>query len=152
MTFGFSNSPYNYYPSWVGAQRANVTGESKIRDNWRDVGPDRFNTNNSNAVIDISPFSYPAAFTPGSSGRNLVTGLPLVWSTCAAKKNFKITERFNFQIRWDMNNPLKTFNFDNPTTTVDLQNPKRFGKISSDPRTASWGGMPIMNLTAQLTW
>lgn len=152
LTFGFANSPYNYYPSWVGAQRANVTGAPKIRDNWRDVGPDRFNTNNSNAVIDQSYFSYPAAFTPGTGGRNIVTGLPLVWSTCSAKKNFKILERLNFQIRWDMNNPLKTFNFDGLSTTVDLQNPQRFGKLSSDPRSASWGGMPLMNLTVQLTW
>jgi len=47
---------------------------------------------------------------------------------------------------------LKTFNFDPPTTTVDLLNPRSFGKISSDQRTANWGGMPIMNLTVQLTW
>ncbi len=152
LTFGFSNSPFNYYPTFAGSRRANVTGDPALRDGWRDVGPDRFNTNNANAVIDISPFSYPAAFTPGNSGRNIVTGLPLVWSTCSAKKNFTFRERFNFQVRWDFNNPLKTYNFDAPTTTVDLQNPKAFGKISSDQRTANWGGMPIMNLTLQLTW
>lgn len=152
LSFGFSNSPYNYYPTFAGSRRANVTGNPAIRDGWRDVGPDRFNTNNANPVIYIDSFSYPAAFTPGNSGRNIVTGLPLVWSTCAAKKNFTFRERFNFQVRWDFNNPLKTFNFDPPTTTVDLQNPKAFGKISSDQRTANWGGMPIMNLTLQLTW
>ena len=152
LTFGFSNSPYNYYPTFAGSRRPNVTGEPKLRDNWRDVGPDRFNTNNNNAVIDMSPFSYPAEFTSGNAGRNIVIGLPLVWSTCSAKKNIRLTERFNLQVRWDFNNVLKTFNFDPPTTTVDLQNPKSFGKISSDQRTANWGGMPIMNLTLQLTW
>ena len=152
LTFGFSNSPYNYYPTYAGSRRPNVTGEPKIRDNWRDVGTDRFVTNNENPVIDISSFSYPAAFTTGNAGRNIVTGLPLVWSTCSAKKNIRITERLNLQVRWDFNNVLKTFNFDPPTTTVDLLNPKSFGKISSDQRTANWGGMPIMNLTLQLTW
>jgi len=66
----------------------------------------------------MAPFSYPAAFTAGNAGRNIVTGLPLVWSTVAAKKNFKFKERYNVQVRVDYNNFLKTFNFDNPTTTV----------------------------------
>lgn len=152
LTFSFANSPFNYYPTWVGSRRPNLNGKPEIRDGWRDVGPDRFVTNNENAVISMDPFSYPAAFTPGNAGRNIVTGLPLVWSTSSAQKNFKITERFNLQLRLDYNNTLKTFNFDAPTTTVDYQNPKSFGKISSDQRTASWGGMPLMDLTLKLSW
>ncbi|MCC6859216.1 MAG: TonB-dependent receptor [Bryobacterales bacterium] len=152
LNFSFSNSPYNYYPTFAGSRRPNLNGTPKIRDNWRDVGPDRFTTNNANAVIDISPFSYPAAFTPGNAGRNITTGLPLAWSTASIKKNFQFRERFNFQVRLDYNNILKTFNFDAPTNTVDLQNPRAFGKISSDQRTANWGGMPIMNLQVSLTW
>ncbi|HZT31002.1 MAG TPA: TonB-dependent receptor [Bryobacteraceae bacterium] len=152
LTFDFANSPYNYYPTFAGSRRPNVNGTPAIRSGWRDVGPDRFNTQNENPVIYMDPFSYPAAFTPGNAGRNIVTGLPLVWSTCSAKKNFKLTERFNLQLRWDYNNTLKTFNFDPPTTTVDYQNPKSFGKISSDQRTANWAGLPLMDLTLQLTW
>ena len=129
-----------------------MTGTPEIRDGWRNVGPDRFNTTNANPVINIDPFSYPAAFTPGNIGRNAVTGLPLVWSTCAAKKNFRIRERFNFMVRLDYNNVLKTYNFNAPTTTVDLQNPSAFGKINNDQRTASWGGMPLMDLQLQLSW
>ncbi len=152
LTFDFSNSPYNYYPTFAGSRRPNLVGHPQVRDGWRDVGPDRFNTNNENAVISIDGFAYPAAFTPGNAGRNIVTGLPLVWSTASAKKTFRFKERFGFQVRLDYNNILKTFNFDAPTTTVDFQNPKRFGKISSDQRTANWGGMPLMNLTAQFSW
>ena len=152
LTFGFANSPYNYYPTFAGVQRADVTGTPAIRDGWRDLGGDRFNTNNANPVIYIAPFSYPAAFTPGTGGRNIVTGLPLVWSTSSAKKNFRFKERFNFQVRLDYNNPLKTFCFDPPTTAVDLKNPQTFGKISSDQRTANWGGEPLMNLTLALRW
>jgi hypothetical protein len=152
VTFDFANSPNNYYPTFAGSRRPNVNGTPKVRDGWRDVGPDRFNTNNANAVIEMSPFSYPEAFTPGNAGRNIVTGLPLVWSTASIKKNFQIAERFNFQVRLDYNNILKTFNFDPPTRQVDYKNPKAFGKISSDQRTANWGGMPIMNLQVSLRW
>ena len=152
LSFSFANSPYNYYPTYVGSRRANVNGKPAIRDGWREVGTDRFVTNNERPVIQMDPFSYPAAFTPGNAGRNIVTGLPLVWSTCSAKKNFRFLERFVFQVRLDYNNVLKTFNFDPPTTTVDTRNPQSFGKISSDQRTANWGGMPIMNLTAQFSW
>jgi hypothetical protein len=129
-----------------------VTGTPSIRDGWRDVGTDRYTTQNENAVIDMNYFSYPAAFTAGNLGRNVVTGLPLVWSTVSARKNIKFKERFNLTLRWDMNNPWKTYNFDAPTTTVDYNNQKNFGKISSDQRTANWGGQPIMNVTIALSW
>lgn len=152
LNFGFANSPNNYYPTFVGTQRPNVTGTPSIRDGWRDVGLDRFTTQNENAVIDMNSFSYPAAFTPGNLGRNTVTGLPLVWSTVSVKKTIKLTERFNLAVRWDMNNPWKTYNFDPPNVTVDYNNPKNFGKISSDQRTANWGGQPIMNVTIALSW
>jgi hypothetical protein len=152
LNFGFSNSPYNYYPTWVGARRPDVVGTPKLRDNWGDFGGDRFNRNNINPVIDIADFAYPAPFTPGSAGRNIVTGMRLLWSTVSAQKNITLYERLRFQIRWDMNNALKTFNFNNPSTTVDLKNPQSFAKVTGDPRTASWGGMPLMNLTLALMW
>lgn len=153
LTFGFSNSPYNYYPSWVGDRRPNVTGKPHSRDGWRDLGGDRFNSANMNAVIDsIDHFSYPAAFTVGNAGRDIMTGLPLVWSQASAKKNVRISERFNAQLRLDMTNALKTWNYNSPTTTVDLVNPKTFGKVSSSPLTSSFGGQPVMNLKLELTW
>jgi hypothetical protein len=38
-------------------------------------------------------------------------------------------------------------NLGSTPTTVDFRNPWTFGKVSSDPRTASIGGQPLMNLT-----
>jgi hypothetical protein len=35
---------------------------------------------------------------------------------------------------------------------VNFQRPREFGKLTSDPRTASIGGQPLMNLTLQLKW
>ena len=83
----------------------------------------------------------------GNLGRNTFTGLPLLWSQISAQKNIQITEKVRAQLRWDFQNALKTYNFNPPTTTVDFRNPRTFGKVSSDPRTASLGGQPLMNLT-----
>jgi hypothetical protein len=152
LTFSFANSPNNYYPAFAGSLRPNLTCTPSIRDGWRDLGGDRFNQNNINAVMSMGCFAYPVAFTPGNAGRNIVTGLPLVWSQVSAKKNFRFHDRYNLQVRWDMQNAFKTYNFDPPTTTVDFLNPLTFGKVSSNPTTASWGGQPLMNLTLQFTW
>lgn len=152
LTFSFRRSPYNYFPSWVGDRRPDVVGKPHLRDGWRDFGGDRFNSQNINPIIDINYFAYPAAFTPGNAGRNIVTGTRLLWAQASAQKNFSFGERFKFQIRWDFQNALKTYNFNPPTRTVDFRNPRTFGKVRSDPRTASLGGQPLMNLTLQLTW
>jgi len=152
LTFSFDGSPYNYYPTFAGNRRPNQIGEISIRDNWKDLGGDRFNVQNINSVYSggnngLDAFAYPAAFAVGTMGRNAITGLPLLWSTVSAQKNFRWKERYNAQIRWDFQNALKTYNFNPPTTTVDFRNPRTFGKVSSDPRTASFGGQPLMNLT-----
>ena len=94
-----------------------------------------------------SAFAYPAAFTAGNAGRNILTGPRLVWAQASVQKNFRFKERCNAQIRWDMQNALKTYNFTGPSTTVDFLNPRTFGKLGDDPRTASLGGQPLMNLT-----
>jgi hypothetical protein len=152
LSFSFDGSPFNYFPTFAGNRRPNVVGKPAIRDNWRDLGGDRFNVQNINTVFNggqngLDNFAYPAAFTVGNMGRNMITGLPLLWSQVSAQKNFKFGERFSAQLRWDFQNALKTYNFNPPTNTVDFRNPRTFGKVSSDPRTASLGGQPLMNLT-----
>jgi hypothetical protein len=152
LTFGFSNSPYNYYPTWAGSRRPDIVSKPELRDNWRDLGGDRFNLQNINPIIAIDHFAYPAAFTPGNAGRNILTGTPLIWSQLSAKKNFRFGERYELQLRLDYNNVFKTWNYDPPTRTVDYLNPRTFGKVSSEPRTASFGGLPMMNMKIQFTW
>jgi len=75
-----------------------------------------------------------------------MTGVPLIWSTASAQKNFRLSERFRFQVRLDYDNPLKTWSFSAPTTTVDFKNPQTFGKLTADGTTAEWGGQPLMDL------
>jgi len=152
LTFSFANSPYNYYPTFAGTRRPDLVGNAQVFDDWRNLGGDRFNQQNINPIIDINAFAYPGPFMLGTSGRNIITGTPLVWSQVSASKRVTIKERVSFLVRWDFQNALKTFNFNPPTTTVDFRNPKTFGKLTSDPRTASIGGQPIMNLTVQMTF
>ena len=104
------------------------------------------------AIIDINAFANPAAYTLGNSGRNILTGTPLIWSQVSASKAFVLKERVHIRVRWDFQNALKTFNFNPPSTTVDLRNPRTFAKLTSDPRTASVGGQPLMNLTLSMTF
>jgi hypothetical protein len=66
--------------------------------------------------------------------------------------SLSLSERFGLQLRCDLQNALKTYNFNPPTTTVDFKNPRTFGKVKSDPRTASLGAQPLINLTLQLIW
>ena len=56
-------------------------------------------------TIDINDFAYPAAFTPGNSGRNIMTGTRLLWAQLSAQKNWAIKERARLQLRWDFQNP-----------------------------------------------
>lgn len=152
LTFSFSNSPHDYYPTWFGPRRPNIVGDPSMRDNWRDFGGDRFNVANMNSVFDINAFAYPEAFTIGNAGRNIVSGPGLRWTQVSAQKEIPIKERLRAEIRWDMNNALKTYNFTNPSTAVDLVNPQYFGKISDESRLASMGGGPVMHLTIRLSF
>jgi len=153
LTFSFAGSPNNYYDTFAGSRRPNLVGaRPELRDGWYDQGGDRFTKDNANPILDINAFGYPAAFTAGNSGRGITTGTRLLWSQASASKNIYITERWKFQIRWDFQNALKTYNFNNPDTTVNFNTPKQFGKLTADPRTASLGGQPLMNLTLQLSW
>ncbi len=156
LTFSFANSPYNYYPTWVGTRRPDVVGEPRLRDNWRDFGPGRFNVQTVNPVVDIKSFAYPAAFTPGNSGRNIVGRTPKIAMDASAQKNISITDKLNFQIRLDIHSVQKMlfniYNFNAPSTTVDFLNPNTFGKTTGGPTTAPWGGTPLMNLQLRLSW
>jgi hypothetical protein len=148
LSFTFAGSPNNYYPDFVGIRRPNIVSEPGIVDDWRDLG-NRFDVAAMNPVININSFAYPAAFTAGNAGRNQVSGLPLVWTTASIQKNFGIGPT-RLQVRFDMNNPFKTWNFNPPNTVVNLQTPTTFGKVTSNPETAGFGGAPLMNLALKL--
>ena len=165
LNFSWANSPYNYYPTFAGARRPDVVGSPTLdMGKWNNGGPDRFTLQNRPAVVDINAFAWPGGcgsvttavapgqcdFRVGNAGRNIITGPGLLWAQVSAQKNFRFNERWNAQLRWDFQNALKTFNFTGPTTGVDFRNPRNFGKLTDDPRTASLGGQPLMNLTLMI--
>jgi hypothetical protein len=148
LSFTFAGSPNNYYPDFVGIRRPNLVSTPEVVDDWQDVG-NRFDVAAMNPVIGIQHFAYPDAFTAGNAGRNTVTGLPLVWTTASIQKNLTFGPT-RLQVRFDMNNPFKTWNFNPPNTVVNLQTPATFGKVTSNPETAGFGGAPLMNLALKL--
>ena len=76
----------------------------------------------------------------------------LIWTQVSAQKNIYFTERVIAKIRWDMQNALKHYNFNDFTNTFDTRgsNLNNFAKVTADPRTAAIGGQPLMNLTLSL--
>jgi hypothetical protein len=152
--FTFVNSPYNYYPTTIGNWVPNVVKRPTMPQFGLGsaIGPNRFNQALSNAVVDISDFAAPPPFTPGNAGRNIMTGPGAFYSMVSAKKNFRITERFNLQFRWDFQNPFHNYAFSPPSTQVDFKNPQLFGKMTSDVATANIQGEPLMNFQLRLSW
>jgi len=127
VTFTMSGSPNLYLPG-NGVQRPNqiVANDQVTVDNWT-IG-DRFNNTLKNSMWNINGFAYPAAFTAGTVGRNTIEGPGLIWSQASLAKNVKFTERYNLDIRFDVNNIFKRPNFSNPASVVNLTNPGLFGK------------------------
>ena len=153
--FSFTNSPNNYFPTSIGAYVPNLTCNGISMPGYglgSLIGGNRFNQALENPVLPVSCFAPPAAFTPGNAGRNIVTGPGILYSQASAQKNFRFTERWNLQLRFDFQNPFHNWGFNNPTNQVDFRNPQLFGKITGDQTTASFAGQPLMNLMLRLSW
>ncbi|MGH9673994.1 MAG: carboxypeptidase regulatory-like domain-containing protein [Bryobacteraceae bacterium] len=80
---------------------------------------------------DINAFAYPASFTPGQAGRNIISGPGVLWHQLSAAKSFPFRERLTGTLRVDVNNPFKVPFFGFPGSVVDFRNPQSFGKITS---------------------
>ncbi len=155
LTFGFANSPFQYMPGVVAtrAGRPNSTGDrARLRDNWQDIGPNRFVQAAQNGLIDsMNFFSYPAAFTQGNVGRNTFDRQRFIDTQFSASKDWQIKERLTATFRFDFQNPFKWYNLSAPNTTVNFTNPAVFGKVSTstsdEGTTANAGGQGLMNIT-----
>ena len=162
LTFGFADSPYNYLPGMVGqiSGRPNMTQRPVLRDNWQDLGGDRYNTGNQNSVWtpeSLSYMSYPDAYTMGNSGRNLVDSQRIIAHNGSLAKSIPIKERLKLQIRGDWQNPFKWFNWGATPTTAYTSNAtnalRNFGKIANgNEASTNNGGVVMLNLTLALVW
>lgn len=127
FTVGFGGSPNRYLN---GEARPNIltTHEEAQIQNW-ELGPNRFPTSAQNPYLRFASFAYPAAFTPGTLGRNTFEGPGLNWTQLSLAKWWNITERARIQLRLDANNffPKKQPNYSNPASTFNVNNPLAFG-------------------------
>ncbi|MBS1827284.1 MAG: TonB-dependent receptor [Acidobacteria bacterium] len=127
FTVGFGGSPNRYLN---GEARPNIltTNEEAQVKNW-DIGANRFPTSAQNPYLKFSSFAYPAAFTPGTLGRNTFEGPGLTWTQLSIAKWWNIAERARIQLRLDANNffPVKQPNYSNPSSTFNANNPLAFG-------------------------
>lgn len=155
LTFGMSGSPYQYMPSVVAFRggRPNSTGaQANLRDNWQDIGGNRFVQAGQNSLIDsMNDFSYPDAYTFGNVGRDTFSRQRFIDCQFSASKEWSIKERAKATFRFDFQNPFKWYNLSAPNTTVNFTNPATFGKVSTstsdEGTTANAGGQPLMNIT-----
>jgi Carboxypeptidase regulatory-like domain len=85
--------------------------------------------------FDTSAFATPDFGTLGDTSRNMFRG-PSFWDlTFSAAKTYRITERFQLQLRGEFFNALNHTNFGNPNSTLTSAN---FGQILS-----AYGGRDI---------
>jgi hypothetical protein len=81
--------------------------------------------------LDLNAFAYPPSFSPGQTGRNIISGPGVLWHQLSASKAFPVRERLKGTVRVDVNNPFKVPFLDFPNAAVDFRNPQRFGKITN---------------------
>jgi hypothetical protein len=106
-----------------------------IKLDWDRRGPCRHIAACIDPWADINAFAIPPSFTPGQSGRNIITGPGLNWQQFSLARVIPITERLRGMLRFDLNQPFKIPFFAAPSSAVDFRNPQNFGKI----RTAQGG-------------
>ncbi|MBI1791253.1 MAG: TonB-dependent receptor [Acidobacteria bacterium] len=126
VTFSIAGSPNRYVPGLTIRPNALAPADRIAIPNWQ-IG-DRFNNNLKNPMWDIQAFGNPDAYTIGTLGRNIIEGPALNWSQGSLAKNVKVKERYNLDIRFDINNIFKQPNFSNPSSSVNLLSPGLFGK------------------------
>ncbi len=167
VTFGFTNSPYTYLPSYVGIQgRPVLIGTPMLSSTWQDLGPNRFNEGFQNPTINsLADFAYPTQYGFGNAGRNTFYLPRQIGASFSAHKEIRLKERLTLQLRMDFQNPFKWYNWATGiNTTVDLKNVAAgtatetsgnlFGKVNSgsEATTAADGGTPMINATIRLKW
>jgi hypothetical protein len=151
MTFSFTGSPNVYLPMALRPDMAPGMTYGDIRLDWDRKGECRHQRACQDPWANINAFAYPAAFTPGTSGRNILSRPGNFWHQASISKTFSFTERLKGSLRYDINNPLKYYFFNAPTTAVDFRNPQNFGKITGNQGSFSGlGGRTYMQVVFKL--
>ena len=147
VNFTVAGSPNRYLPGQVRPNQLVPHNAVKIT-NWT-IG-DRFNTNLENPMWDIRAFAYPDAYAPGALGRNTIEGPGMIWTQGSIAKTLKFRERYNFDLRFDVNNIFKRPIFSNPNSSVNINNPGTFGKPTTTLGWCCLGGSYVADVALKL--
>lgn len=131
FSFSVAGSSNVWLPGTVRPDMAPGKTYDDIQISWDRHGPCRFNAACALPWADINAFAYPASFSPGQSGRNIVNGPGLIWHQGSLSKQFPIRERLKGTVRADINNLFKRPFFAVPNSAVNFRNPQAFGKITA---------------------
>jgi hypothetical protein len=162
ITVTFAGAPANPYAPgqpyvWLPMQqRPNqiLPNDQAVTQGWN-IGPNRLPTSAQNPYLNANAFAYPAPFTPGTLGRNTLTGPGLVWAQASAAKTFSLRERLRFQIRADLNNPYKWIAFGDPNRVYNVATLSSFGRYNPGATRGSFsdvGSRTFWTLIGRVEW
>jgi hypothetical protein len=132
--------------------------DPQLRNNWQDLGPNRYNANAENplitncgnapligangATIGNACLQVAPSFTRGNAPTNYFIAQRIIGANASVYKDFTIRERFKAQIRADLLNPFKWYNWSGLNTTFTQTNPAAFATVTSDFGDSTEGGPP----------
>jgi hypothetical protein len=122
-----AGSPNRYLPGVV-RPNAVLPADQMVTKNYS-VGS-RFPLASQNQYFNVAAFAYPAAFTAGTMGRNVLESPGLQWTQLSLSKVFPVKERWKFSIRWDVNNPTKQPQLADPGAVYNLNAIAAFGRFN----------------------
>ena len=162
---GLSRTDYpSYMPTYSGS--GFLLRDPRLRDNWQDIGGDRFTAANQNSLIDCGAMVL-------NWGNNCVAAVPnytignlpgnewylqrMIAASMAVSKEVTMHERLKWRFRFFFQNPFHWANWSAASTSLNIVNATNaltFGKITGlgDTGTASLGGSPIIHLEMGLKW
>ena len=143
FTVTFAGSPVQYLPG-VGNRPNQLASNEQVKSSSVNIGPNRFPFSAQNRYLDINGFSYPAAYTIGSLGRNTLNAPGILWPQTSIQKSWWLVEKLRFTLRADCNNIYKYQNFNAPNSAYNKTDPSAFGTFTgtrgsfSDIGTGRW--------------
>ena len=130
--------------------------DPQLRNNWQDIGPNRFvqtaqnplitNCGNTpiiasnGATIGNNCVQVAPSFTRGNAPTNYFIAQRIIGANASVYKDFVIKERFKAQLRADILNPFKWFNWSPLNATFTQTSPATFATTTSDSGDSTEGG------------
>jgi hypothetical protein len=147
----FSGSPNKYLP---GTLRPNILvpfDQAQVQ-GWT-MGPNRNPQSLQDPYLRASAFAYPAAFTPGTLGRNTFRAPFVYWPQGSLGKQWHIYERLTFELRWEIDNAFKGAQLSAPGSTYNLGALGSFGTFNGVLGSfASAGSRTVNIIVLRVEW